>query len=359
MNIYLKLPLLFLLFLVSFVAHSQDYNIENFQGITYITDKTNSIKYTIEKLPDGSYGALSGNKIIFRYVLFNGNIQIIDDSSNKIIFTAEKANNNNILIQDATDVSKSFEIRNDEYGNSYLRKLGNNDIISTTSTNPDGSKSIFVNNSKTNQTANPKNNNTYISSIANESKVVENVNYNYNSKSVGANKTLIEGAGKAAPKYVNYGKSFSDGFNSSFNSAGGNFTPIGERRGNRGVGLSVGYNDAVTLGLDLFFNKFMIGGHYGSRIIEDTLDTYQTQTEAAATLGYLVTKKMYIKIGGGVAYDEIPITVDYSTEISYNEDETYLRGGFQWFLKGRVFAFTPEVFYTTTGGVGASIGVAF
>lgn len=178
------------------------------------------------------------------------------------------------------------------------------------------------------------------------------------------NEDLVKGARDAAPKYNDIGKSFSDGFNKGLGAtmaaSGGSFLMVGERQGNRGISFSLGYNDGTLVGLDMFFNKISVGIRYVERLYFET-DTYsEFQTDIAGTLGYKINNKTYLKAGIGAAYLEPPVG-SYgsipSSAYDYTE-ETSFSLGFQWFFKLGFIGLTPEVFYSSTGGIGFAAGLA-
>lgn len=133
---------------------------------------------------------------------------------------------------------------------------------------------------------------------------------------------------------------------------------------NRGFGISIGYNDGIAGGLDLFLDNTVVGLHFGSRTLEDTSEVLATETTIAGTIGFKILNSLYIKGGIGTYYDEIPMTgfLDYDPSIyeKYsNNGSTFYKIGIQGFFRQNKSALIPEIYYSNNAGIGIGIGFAF
>ena len=156
-------------------------------------------------------------------------------------------------------------------------------------------------------------------------------------------------------------------------------SPYSIKKENLGYGLIVGYDVGISGGIEYFFDSWMFGLNYGSRVLEDNSDTYATEEKIYGTIGFKLTNFMYLKGGVGTYYQESDNYAQWSSGSllypSYddidrfyddiysqydNTGATYLQIGIQFFIHINNSALTPEIFYSNAGGtVGVGFGIVF
>ena len=343
--------------------------------------------WRINKLPGGNFKITNQNDVLDSWTAFlntDGTYTYVNDQDPLKSFSESINADGSVTTTNDFNVLQSFTSRYNSFTDTFNITNDFNPLNSATATrNPDGSITVTDDFNPLNSATATKNPDGSVSvtndfpSINSDIGIIDNnvgvdytglldSNSNLNNSSIGPDLDLIQGARDVA----NSGSVNIDYNSPEWTAAGYGIallltTPIEQRGGNRSLGLTVGYNGGITAGLDLFFDKISIGGHYGSKLMEDNDFVFVNEIVAAGTIGIKLSNKLYIKGGIGSYYDEVEIW-DYSSgEVdSYlntyqNDGKTYYQAGLQGFFISGGIALIPELYFSNSSGIGISFGIGF
>jgi hypothetical protein len=360
----MKKILALIILLSTFSSFSQSYTISKNPDGSYsrVSDTNPLDSQTITRNPDGTYSIVDDrNPMISSTMrrLPGGSFQIIDDLNPMKSSTMNYMSDGTFNIVDDFNPLKSSTLTTNPDGSATLTNDFDPFDTIDYSVNPDGS----VQESRTNIGINP----------------LPNQSNNYGVPPVKLPSYSNDGGAYQNPKiYAPDPNAFSNAFQNSFNQAYNmvramrsrgssgrtvNYTPVGKREGNRGVGFGVTFNGGVGANVEGFFNTISLGFRYTS--IPENEDDYgdgipDPADEMYGTLGVKILKPIYLKVGfGSRSYIEDFRNDDPWLPMNYKEAENVSLYGIQGFFKAGGVAFAPEIYVTSVNGVGFGFNLVF
>lgn len=361
----MKKFLALIILLSTFSSFSQSYTIRKNPDGSYqrVNDLNALDSQTIRRLPDGSYSIVDdSNPLISSTMrrLPDGSFQIIDDNNVLQSSTMRYMSDGTFKITDDFNPLKSSTLRSNPDGSATLTDDFDPFNTINYSTNPDGSTSE----SRTNIGVIP----------------LPNQSNNYGVPPVKLPSYSNDGGAYQNPQiYAPDPNAFSNAFQKSFNqaynmvramrsrrSSGGtiNYTPIGQREGNRGVGIGVGYNGGASFNFEGFFNTISLGAKYTTmpENYDESGDGIRDPFyELYGTLGIKILKTIYLKggFGSSVFFKDWNINTGDFGVGGDTESESVSLFGIQGFFKAGGVAFAPEIFVTSINGIGFGFNLVF